>query len=323
MTIRSVFAVCAALALAACGDPAVKPPAPGPGGSSPADAAPAAEKPVQKARDVDAVPKVEFVGDRGTGPEIRNGDVVSIHYIAWAVTPQGEQRCSGSIPTDWAGTRRAFDPLPADPEARNVAPRPFVTEAGRGHVVDGLDRVLTQLRVGDHAKALVPSDIAYGDRGFPPMVPNGADIRYEIWVLKRVPPIALEVIRRGDGPAAVLGRPLLIHTKVTMPDGTVVDDTKRPTKESPTGNPTAIMLNGANPSEAMDRVLPQLRVGDHVRFTAPWETDLGPEPRKYEGVSIPAMTDLTYEIQVVFLPDAAPTVKPAAEDPEAPKDTPK
>lgn len=323
MTIRAVFAVCAALALAACGDPAVKPPAPGPGGPSPADAAPAAEKPVQKVRDVDAVPKVEFVGARGTGPEIRNGDVVSIHYIAWAVTPQGEQRCSGSIPTDWAGTRRAFDPLPADPEARNVAPRPFVTEAGRGHVVDGLDRVLTQLRAGDHAKALVPSDIAYGDRGFPPMVPNGADIRYEIWVLKRIPPITLEVIRQGDGPAAVLGRPLLIHTKVTMPDGTVVDDTKRPTKDSPTGNPTAIMLNGANPSEALDRVLPQLRVGDHVRFTAPWEIDLGPEARKYEGVSIPAMTDLTYEIQVVFLPDAAPAVKPAAEEPDAPKDTPK
>ncbi len=322
MTIRGCV-LAAALAASACGDPAAPPPAPAPGGTSSADPAVPAPKPVQKARDIDAVPKAEFVGERGTGPEIRNGDVVSIHYIAWAVTPQGEQRCSGSIPTDWSGTRRAFEPLPAEPDARNLAPRPFVTEAGRGHVVDGLDRVLTQLRVGDHAKAVVPSDLAYGDRGFPPMVPHGADIRYEIWVLKRVPPLTWETIRRGDGPPAVLGRPLLIHTKVTLPDGKVVDDTKRPTKESATGNPTAIMLNGSNPSEALDRILPNLRVGDHVRFTAPWELDLGPEPRKYEGVAIPAMTDLTYEIEVVFLPDAAPTIKPALPNGEDPKEPPK
>jgi FKBP-type peptidyl-prolyl cis-trans isomerase len=270
---------------------------------------------------VDAVPTVEFIGARGTGEEIRHGDVITIHFVAWSVTPQGEQRFGGSAPAAWSGTRLAFDPLPADPDARNAAPRPFVTEAGLGKVVDGLDRVLTQLRVGDHAKALVPSDIAYGDRGFPPIVPQGADVRYEIWVLKRVPPLTWETIRRGDGPAAVLGRPLLIHTKVTLPDGTVVDDTKRPKKDFPEGSATAFLLNGSNPSEALDRILPQLRVGDHVRFTVPWELDLGPEPRKYEGVAIPAMTDLTYEIDVVFLPDTAPVIKPAADDPEPAKDT--
>jgi peptidylprolyl isomerase len=315
--IRLALAAFCLLAAAGCGDP------PDPPAAKPAAETAAKPRAAQPVRRLDEVPAPEFVGERGTGAEIDAGDLIAIHYISWAITPEGDRRFGGSVPAEWTGTRRAFDPLPADPDARNAAPRPLVTEAGRAHVVDGLDRALLQLRVGDHAKVVVPSDLAYGDRGYPPVVPPRADIRYEIWVLRKIPPVTWEVLAKGDGPQAQLGRPLLIHTKVTLPDGSVVDDTKRPKKGSPEGQPTAILLNGANPSEILDRILPQLRVGDRVRFTAPWELDLGPEPRKYEGVAIPAMTDITYEVDVVFLPPAAPAIAPATDDAPPEKDTEK
>ena len=41
-----------------------------------------------------------------------------------------------------------------------------------------------KLKVGGKAKLVCPSAIAYGDRGFPPKIPGGAALSFEVELLE-------------------------------------------------------------------------------------------------------------------------------------------
>ena len=54
---------------------------------------------------------------------------------------------------------------------------------GAGHVIPGWENVLPTLSKGCKAKITIPPHLAYGDRGFPPIVPPKATLTYEIELL--------------------------------------------------------------------------------------------------------------------------------------------
>ena len=54
---------------------------------------------------------------------------------------------------------------------------------GGGHVIEGWERILPMLSKGEKARITVPPHLAYGDRGYPPVIPPLATLTYEIELL--------------------------------------------------------------------------------------------------------------------------------------------
>ncbi len=57
---------------------------------------------------------------------------------------------------------------------------PFVTQIGVGKVIKGWDEGVPQLSVGEKAILTCTPDYAYGGRGFPPVIPANATLRFEV-----------------------------------------------------------------------------------------------------------------------------------------------
>lgn len=83
----------------------------------------------------------------GTGPEVKSGDTVSIHY-------------TGTL-TD--GTK--FDSS-VDRGA------PFETQIGTGAVIEGWDKGVVGMKVGGKRKLTIPPHMGYGEQGMGQIPPN-------------------------------------------------------------------------------------------------------------------------------------------------------
>ncbi|XP_004638675.1 peptidyl-prolyl cis-trans isomerase FKBP11 isoform X1 [Octodon degus] len=57
---------------------------------------------------------------------------------------------------------------------------PLVIELGQKQVIPGLEQSLLDMCVGEKRRAVIPSHLAYGKRGFPPSIPADAVVQYDV-----------------------------------------------------------------------------------------------------------------------------------------------
>ena len=94
----------------------------------------------------------------GDGAEATTGKKVTVHYV-------------GTL-TDG----KKFD------SSRDRG-KGFSFELGRGQVIKGWDTGVAGMKIGGVRKLTIPPDMAYGDRGFPPVIPPGSTLVFEVELL--------------------------------------------------------------------------------------------------------------------------------------------
>jgi len=94
----------------------------------------------------------------GTGAEARAGNQVTVHYVGTLTNGQ------------------KFD------SSRDRG-RGFGFRLGAGEVIAGWDQGVAGMRVGQMRRLTISPDLAYGARGFPPVIPPNSTLVFEVELL--------------------------------------------------------------------------------------------------------------------------------------------
>jgi FKBP-type peptidyl-prolyl cis-trans isomerase FkpA len=102
---------------------------------------------------------------QGSGAEAKAGRPVSVHYTGWL-----------------------FDPSAADRKGKKFDSSvdrgsPFDFTLGAGQVIRGWDEGVAGMKVGGKRTLVIPPDMAYGARGFPPVIPPNYTLIFDVELL--------------------------------------------------------------------------------------------------------------------------------------------
>ena len=98
---------------------------------------------------------IKIIIKEGTGNIPKKGNTCSMHY-------------KGSLENG-----KVFD----------QSEDPFEFKLGAGQVIKGWDVGVATMKVGEEAKLILKSDYAYGDRGYPGVIPGKATLIFEVKLL--------------------------------------------------------------------------------------------------------------------------------------------
>jgi peptidylprolyl isomerase len=94
----------------------------------------------------------------GTGDSPQSGQTVDVHYTGWL--------------TDGTKFDSSLD-----------RGQPFSFVIGAGRVIQGWDEGVASMKVGGERRLIIPSELAYGESGYPPVIPANAQLIFDVELL--------------------------------------------------------------------------------------------------------------------------------------------
>jgi FKBP-type peptidyl-prolyl cis-trans isomerase len=194
--------------------------------------------------------------------------------------------------------------------------QPLKANIGKGQLFAGLEEGFSLMRMGEKARLIIPSKLAFGEKGTGP-IPANADLIFDIELLevqKVVPPVKYdikgleakktasgityyEVKKSGSPVKAAAGKTVKVHYSGYLADGTLFDSSVE------RGEPIEFPLGQAYVIQGWEEGIALMSVGDKLRLVIPYLLAYGEEGR---APMIPAKADLTFDVELVDVKDAAP-----------------
>ncbi len=103
--------------------------------------------------------------EAGTGAEAQAGSLVTVHYTGWLYDPEAVE-----------AKGKKFD-------SSRDGGQPFQFWLGAGKVIPGWDQGVAGMKVGGHRRLVIPSTLAYGQRGAGGVIPPGAALVFDVELL--------------------------------------------------------------------------------------------------------------------------------------------
>jgi len=102
----------------------------------------------------------------GDGPAIQPGQQAVVHYTGWLYDPSAPE-----------GKGEKFD------SSRDRG-QTFSFPLGAGRVIRGWDQGVAGMQVGERRLLLIPSELAYGERGAGRLIPPGATLVFDVELIE-------------------------------------------------------------------------------------------------------------------------------------------
>jgi peptidylprolyl isomerase len=226
------------------------------------------------------------VFDEGDGPKPEDGEMVSVHYTGWLED----------------GTE--FD-------SSLGRGQPIEFPIGRGMVIPGWDEGIALLNQGGKARLIIPSGIAYGPNGSPPVIPADATLIFDVELVDIQPappdppdaPTSVDEadytttesglnyfdFEVGDGPSPEAGQVVAVHYTGWLEDGTRFDSSLS------RGQPIEFLIGTGQVIPGWDEGVGTMKVGGKRQLVIPPELAYGEAGRG----PIPPNAVLIFEVELV------------------------
>ncbi len=102
----------------------------------------------------------------GTGPSVKPGDEIRVHFVG--------RVANGKLNSPFQSSYEQGGPI--------------TLTIGAGKVMRGWDLGIPGMKVGEKRHLVIPFDLGFGTKGFPPLVPANANLGYEVEVLEITKP---------------------------------------------------------------------------------------------------------------------------------------
>ncbi len=244
---------------------------------------------------------LQFMDDSlGTGREVKDGELVSIHFKGWMVPKD----TASELFSDWSADETKNMLSLGDSKMRNQ-PIKFVLNSGS--FIKGTDGGIIGMKTGGIRTMIIPANLAYGEAGVG-FIPPNTDLKVVVELLEVKDKIVAEmwdvdstlfkttasgvkyaIINNGEGAVVEANKVVTVHYSGYLLDGTLFDSSVE------RDEPIMFVVGQGQVIPGWDEGLQLLKKGDKARFVIPPQLGYG----ETQLDKIPANSTLIFDTEIV------------------------
>ncbi len=168
----------------------------------------------------------------GTGKVVNDGDMVSIQFTGWVA------KDSANLFSDWSkDTSKTYQTIGSSKQIG----QPIKYVLGKNQFIKGLDEGIVGMKVGGTRTIIIPSKLAYGEKGMGPIPPN-SDLKVVVELENAKKPVTVTewdvdsskfvttpsglkyaIIKEGEGPTIDSGKVVTVNYSLFLKDGKKIE----------------------------------------------------------------------------------------------------